>query len=711
MNFARGNTVSSNKFGLSAVGLSAVAAAVSLALPSAVAQSPVMLTPKQASLAGVSVAPESAPDYEVSNLIVKLRAPTSDLAHAMAATNMRALSAGAGFSMKSVVAMSGGASVVALESRMSLSAAKALAARLAADPAVEYAEPDIVFKPAALPNDTEFGLKQWNWAAPLDMYTGAVQVAAPPDVPPLTALATGGINMAAAWDLPVGTNEVVIAVIDTGIINHPDLNGVSAPPATAYMSTPRFLAGYDFISANALGLAAPGVENNDGVVGRDSNPTDPGDAVDANTKNVNAACYENKRTANNFATPNTWHGTRTAGIIAATADNNSGMAGIASKANIKILPVRALGRCGGQLSDIVDAITWASGGTVATVTPTTAPTPAKVINVGAASAPGTPCPDSLRDAITAAIGRNVVVVAPTGNNYALDIGAPANCPGVIAVTAHAINGESAQYTNIGPNSKQGPNPTLSAPGGGRPASLGSLDATVDNPRWAGFSVWSTGRDALNALGIVRANNPNLNGQQGEEAAYMFSGTSDAAAQVSAVVALVLAKQNWNATQVRDVLVATARPFPSLASCATGNVWAGQCGAGMVDALRALQATDPPVVVTQPAGLSVPAGQTATFTVQATGVTTYQWTRAGVDIPNTNVASYTTPALAATDNNVAYAVKLINPAGTTTSAPATVTVTGGSANSPSGGGAMPFWQLLLLSALLLAGRVRVAYSKQ
>ncbi|MGZ9075130.1 MAG: S8 family serine peptidase [Burkholderiaceae bacterium] len=699
--------MSSNKFGLSAVALSAVAAAVSLSLPTAVAQAPVMLTPKQASLAGISVAPEPAPEYEVANLIVKLRAPTSDLAHAAAASNMRALSAGAGLRMKSIDGMSGGASVVALESPMSLSAAKAMAARLAADPAVEYAEPDIVFKPSALPNDTELPLKQWNWAGPLDMYTGAVQVAAPPDVPPLTLIATGGINMATAWDLPVGGNEVVIAVIDTGIINHPDLNGSSA--VTAYVPSPRFLAGYDFISANALGLAAPGVENNDGVVGRDPNPTDPGDAVDANTKNVNAMCYENKRVANNFATPNTWHGTRTAGIIAAIADNTIGMAGIASKANIKILPVRALGRCGGSLIDIVDAITWASGGTVAGVTPATAPTPAKVINVGAASAPGTPCPDSLRTAITAAIGRGAVVVAPTGNNYALDISAPANCPGVIGVTAHAINGESTQYTNIGPLSKQGPNPTISAPGGGRPSGLGALDAAVDNPRWAGFSVWSTGRNLLNALEIVRANNPDLNAAN-ENNAYVFSGTSDAAAQVSGIVALVLAKKNWNSTQVTDLLVATARPFPALASCAAGHVWAGQCGAGMVDALRALQATDPPVVVTQPRAVSVPAGQTATFTVEASGVTTYQWTRAGVDIANTNSASYTTPALAATDNNVAYAVKLINPAGTTTSAAATVTVTG-AANSPSGGGALPAWQLLLLSALLLAARVRVAYREQ
>ena len=90
------------------------------------------------------------------------------------------------------------------------------------------------------------------------MYKGAVQVAAgAPDVPDLTSITVGGINMAAAWDLPVGTNEVVVAIIDTGIINHPDLNGITAPVATRYQTTPRFLAGYDFISAGALGLQPP----------------------------------------------------------------------------------------------------------------------------------------------------------------------------------------------------------------------------------------------------------------------------------------------------------------------------------------------------------------------------------------------------------------------------------------------------------------------
>jgi hypothetical protein len=111
-------------------------------------------------------------------------------------------------------------------------------------------------------------------------------------------------------------------------------------------------------------------------------------------------------------------------------------------------------------------------------------------------------------------------------------------------------------------------------------------------------------------------------------------------------------------------------------------------------------------------VNVAAGATASFTVEAVGVESYQWTRAGAAIAGATGPSYTTPTLAATDNNVAFAVVMTNSFGATTSPPAVLTVTSPAANSPSsGGGALPLWQLVLLSALLLAGRVRVAYCKQ
>ncbi len=134
------------------------------------------------------------------------------------------------------------------------------------------------------------------------------------------------------------------------------------------------------------------------------------------------------------------------------------------------------------------------------------------------------------------------------------------------------------------------------------------------------------------------------------------------------------------------------------------------GIGMLDATRALQAAGPPVIVTPPKAVTVAAGAAVTFTIDAIGVVSYQWTRAGVAIAGATSASYTTPALAAADNNVGYTVVMTNSFGSTTSPAAIVTVSGGS-NSPSGGGALPLWQLLLMSGLLLAGRARVGSRKQ
>ena len=130
---------------------------------------------------------------------------------------------------------------------------------------------------------------------------------------------------------------------------------------------------------------------------------------------------------------------------------------------------------------------------------------------------------------------------------------------------------------------------------------------------------------------------------------------------------------------------------------------------MLDATRALQAAGPPFVVTPPANVTVAAGGTASFAVEAVGVVSYQWVRNGVAIAGATGPTYTTPALAATDNNASFQVNMTNSFGGSTSPAAVLTVTSTAANSPSsGGGALPAWQLLLLSALLLAARVRVAY---
>jgi len=91
---------------------------------------------------------------------------------------------------------------------------------------------------------------------------------------------------------------------------------------------------------------------------------------------------------------------------------------------------------------------------------------------------------------------------------------------------------------------------------------------------------------------------------------------------------------------------------------------------------------PPTITTQPASQTVTSGQTATFLVVATGTAplSYQWQRGGANINGATSSSYTTPALALSDNGAAFRVVVANAAGSVTSNSATLTVV---ASLPSG----------------------------
>ena len=101
-----------------------------------------------------------------------------------------------------------------------------------------------------------------------------------------------------AWDVTTGDEEVIIAILDTGVNDHSEFNG-------------RLLEGYDFI-------------NND---------TDPDDG--------------------------NGHGTACAGISAAKGNNGVGVAGICW--NCLILPVKIMSNDGfGEDTQIADGVIWAS---------------------------------------------------------------------------------------------------------------------------------------------------------------------------------------------------------------------------------------------------------------------------------------------------------------------------------------------------------------
>ena len=83
----------------------------------------------------------------------------------------------------------------------------------------------------------------------------------------------------------------------------------------------------------------------------------------------------------------------------------------------------------------------------------------------------------------------------------------------------------------------------------------------------------------------------------------------------------------------------------------------------------------PAIMTQPANISVTIGQTATFSVVATGTAplAYQWQKNNANISGATAASYTTPATVSGDNNANFRVIVSNTAGSMTSSSAILTV--------------------------------------
>ncbi|MGH9041996.1 MAG: S8 family serine peptidase, partial [Acidimicrobiia bacterium] len=143
---------------------------------------------------------------------------------------------------------------------------------LAADPRVAVVEPNHLSRAAAVPSDPHYGANQ---SAYLDM-----------------------LRLPAAWDLSTGADDLILAVVDSGVsLEHPELAG-------------RLVPGRD-------------VANDD---------NDPDDFYG--------------------------HGTQVATVAAATGNDGAGMAGVAWRG--KILPVKVLdSRGNGRDSDIAEGITWA----------------------------------------------------------------------------------------------------------------------------------------------------------------------------------------------------------------------------------------------------------------------------------------------------------------------------------------------------------------
>lgn len=298
------------------------------------------------------------------------------------------------------------------------------------------------------------------------------------------------INLPAAWNKSTG-KDIVVAVIDTGIIAHPDLQG-------------QYLQGIDVISNIAHSKDGDGVDND---------PTD--DDPDSD-----------------------FHGAHVAGILAAKSNNAIGRAGTAS--NAKILPVRALAAKGGSRVDIILGVIWAAGIKINSLVldpisqePIPLPNwiyknphPAHIINMSLGSEEW--CDPISSNIFTTLANKGVFVVAAAGNkNKPASMYYPASCLGVITVGALNKQGLKASYSNYG-------SVIDIMVGGGGSGIERDKDGNDINPK----GIWST------------VKNP----ATGKFDYFPYSGTSMAAPQVSGALALLLSqKPNLSYKQVSNLL--------------------------------------------------------------------------------------------------------------------------------------------------------------
>jgi len=218
-----------------------------------------------------------------------------------------------------------------------------------------------------------------------------------PDDPGITyQWALDTVDAFEAWDVVTGTNDVVVAVLDTGIDwDHPDL-------AANMWTNDDGYHGYNIVDDNWFPM-------DDNIHGYDSS----GDWV-----------------ANVY----TYHGTHVAGIIGAVTDNGEGMAGLAQ---VRLMAVKVMNESGeGTDGMVASGIRWAvdNGADIVTMSLGVEGTSATMVN-----------------AVNYARNNDVVMIAAAGNDGTSVVSYPGAYPQVIAVGATDDTDRRASFSNYGAN--------------------------------------------------------------------------------------------------------------------------------------------------------------------------------------------------------------------------------------------------------------------
>lgn len=248
----------------------------------------------------------------------------------------------------------------------------------------------------------------------------------------------GVARFATAWGR-IGANRsvapVVTAVLDSGVLPNDDFSG-------------RLLPGYDFVSEAQYARDGNGL---------DSDPTDPGDYLTSGEKQSNSAFSGSSCQVGNSS----WHGTMVTSMLAPPAGSGLSVPGIfgpgilAPLPGAVVLPVRIGGVCGAAISDVIEGMLWAAGIDYQGSPPAN-PNPARVINFsygGSGTCRTGSATDTLyRQTVTALESKGALLVAAAGNGDG-SVGVvgpimPANCDGVVAVTALRKDGTKSSYANL-----------------------------------------------------------------------------------------------------------------------------------------------------------------------------------------------------------------------------------------------------------------------
>jgi serine protease len=508
-----------------------------------------------------------APSAQASNrLIVKWRDGASE---AVASTRARSVGQRKGIPLERKSSITERLEVLQLERTLDADELASVVQALSSDPQIEFVAPDLRRHIHRLPADPLVA-DQWYLLGQQPSATRTEQ----------------------AWDETIGAVTTVVAVIDTGVrFEHPDLGRASEGG--------KLLPGYDFVSLPRMA--------NDGD-GWDPDPSDPGDWV--TSADLRQPGFGNCEVSNS-----SWHGTRVAGMIGAATDNAGGIAGAGW--NTLILPVRALGKCGGFDSDIIAAMRWAAGLPVNGVPLN--PTPAKIVNLSLGSEGA--CTQLYQQTVNELAERGVLVVASVGNEGG-PVSAPANCVGAVGVAGLRHVGTKVGFSNLGTEV------TLGAPGGN------CVNTGFGQPCL--FSLITTSNNGATSPGnSIYTSSLNYN-----------VGTSFSAPLVAGAAALMHSvNSRLGPAQLTTLLKETATPFPQ--STAPGvpvcrvpsgpaDVQAEECacttqtcGAGMLNthaavlaALRPFASMEAPQTLNP--GSSAAISAAASIAADGRNIVGYQW---------------------------------------------------------------------------------------